>query len=146
MKTKPSPTSPLPLWHQRFGWTSLLVWLAFGTLLEAAHAFKLADYLLNPVRRELWQLAHFHGATLALVNLVYVHWAETPALSPAWRRRAAWALLAGSGLMPLGFFLGGLWHFDGDPGFGIFLSPPGAVLIVFTLGVQTWAAWRTPPA
>ncbi len=145
MKHKNTLDTTLAVWHQRFGWTTLLGWLVFGTLLEAAHGFKLADYLLNPVRREFWQLAHFHGATLALVNLVYMRWAETPGLSPNLRRWASRALLAGSALMPLGFFLGGLWHFDGDPGWGIFLSPPGAVFIIFTLGVQTWAAWRTPP-
>lgn len=144
MKTKNTLDPTLTVWHQRFGWTTLLLWLTFGALLEAAHGFKLAGYLLDPVRREFWQLAHFHGATLALANLVYVRWAETPTLSAPVRRWASQALLAGSALMPLGFFLGGVWHFDGDPGFGIFLAPPGALCVLFTLGVQTWAAWRAP--
>ena len=64
--------------HLRFGWTALFVALAFGTAIEALHGVKASSYLLEPMRREMWTLAHFHAATLAIVNLVYAKWAARP--------------------------------------------------------------------
>ena len=128
--------------HRRFGWTWLLIWLLFGLVLEMLNGFKASSYLIEPVRREFWQLAHFHGVTLALVNLIYVRWAEKEPLSLGQQNLASWSLIIGSVLMPLGFFLGGLFHFEGDPGLGIFLSPPGALFISITVFLQTLAAWR----
>ncbi len=128
--------------HGRFGWTTLLLWLTFGLVLEMLHGFKVTDYLLDPIRREFWTLAHFHGVALALVNLVYVSWAENEKLLPKQQTLASWALIGGSILMPVGFFLGGLVHFEGDPGLGIFLAPPGALLILITVLLQTIAIWR----
>jgi hypothetical protein len=127
--------------HRRFGWTALLIWMCGGLLLEIFHGFKLGGYLLDPLRRELWTLAHFHGALLSVVNLAYVRWAEAPALSAATRAWASRALITGSMLLPVGFLLGGLFHYEGDPGIGIFLAPVGAVALVFTAAVQTRAAW-----
>lgn len=127
--------------HRRFGWTALLVWMCGGLLLEIFHGFKLGGYLLDPLRRELWTLAHFHGALLAVVNLAYVRWAEEPGLSAAARAWASRALILGSVLLPVGFLLGGMFHYEGDPGFGIFLAPVGAVALIFTAAVQTGAAW-----
>lgn len=129
--------------HGRFGWTTVLIWLTFGFALEMLHGFKISDYLLDPIRREFWSLAHFHGVTLALVNLIYVNWAENEKLHYSRRNLASWALIGGSILMPVGFFLGGLIHFEGDPGFGIFLAPPGAILILITVLLQTMAIWRS---
>ncbi len=128
--------------HGRFGWAWLLLWLLVGFTLEMLHGFKANAYLLDPIRREFWTLAHFHGVALALVNLIYVRWAEGNQLPTGQRNLASWALMAGSVLMPLGFFLGGLVHFEGDPGLGIFLAPPGALLILLTVCLQTIAAWR----
>jgi hypothetical protein len=34
-------------------------------------------------------------------------------------------------LMPLGFLLAGISHPEGDPGLGIWLVPPGALLMIF---------------
>lgn len=142
MKRKSAPANQLRRRHGRFGWTTVLIWLTFGFVLEMLHGFKSTGYLLDPIRREFWTLSHFHGVTLALVNLIYVHWAENEALRPDRQTLASWALLGGSILMPVGFFLGGLIHFEGDPGLGIFLAPPGALLILFTVLLQTMAVWR----
>ena len=128
--------------HRRFGWTALFVWMCGGLLLELFHGFKLAGYLLDPLRRELWTLAHFHGALLSVVNLVYVRWAEAPGLSAAARGRASRALIAGSVLMPVGFLLGGLQHYEGDPGLGIFLAPLGALALLYPVALQVRGAWR----
>ena len=64
--------------------------------------------------------------------------------SRAWsaRARASGALIAGSVLMPVGFLLGGLHHYEGDPGFGIFLAPLGALALLYPAAVQMRGAWR----
>jgi hypothetical protein len=131
----------LALVHRRFGWTSLLVWMCGGLVLEVFHGWKLGAYLLDPLRRELWTLAHFHGALLAVVNLAYVRWAEAPGLGVARRLWASRALRAGSLLLPLGFLLGGAWHYEGDPGFGIFLAPVGGLLLLLPVAEQARGAW-----
>lgn len=128
--------------HRRFGWTALLVWMCAGLLLELFHGLKLGGYLLDPLRRELLTLAHFHGALLSVVNLVYVRWAEAPGLSAAARARASRALIAGSILMPVGFLLGGLQHYEGDPGLGILLAPLGALALLYPVALQARGAWR----
>jgi len=43
------------------------------------------------------------------------------------------SLLAASLLLPVGFFLGGVTYYEGDPGLGILLVPPGAVLLIAAL-------------
>ena len=129
--------------HRRFGWTSLLLWMCLGLVLEMFHGIKLGSYLLDPLRRELWILAHFHGSLLAVVNLVYVRWAEAPGTPAAARVGASRALLAGSVLMPVGFLLGGAFHYEGDPGPGIFLAPIGALMLLYPVALQARAAWRS---
>ena len=136
MARRENESTALERAHRRFGWTALFVALAFGTLVEGLHAFKTSGYLLEPVRREMWTLAHFHAAALAIVNLVYARWAE-----PA-RRTASRALLWGSALLPLGFFLGGIAPYEGDPGVGVLVAPIGALLVLYTAGVHALAAWR----
>jgi hypothetical protein len=128
--------------HLRYGWTALAVGLAFGVTLESLLGFKTVAYLLDPLREELWRLAHLHLSMLALVNLVYASWADRESLSPAARRLASRALIAGSMLLPLGFFFGGIAHYEGDPGIGIFLAPPGAILVLIAAAIQARAAWR----
>jgi hypothetical protein len=137
----PGRDEGLALVHRRFGWTALLVWMTGGLILELFHGLKLGGYLLDPLRRELLTLAHFHGALLSVVNLAYVRWAEAPGLDSAQRRRASRALIAGSVLLPLGFLLGGIWHYEGDPGLGIFLAPLGGLLLLDAVLVQTRSAW-----
>lgn len=118
--------------HERFGWTALSIALAFGVALEGLHGFKVEA--LDDLTREMWSLAHFHAVGLAVVNLVYAARASS--------RAASRALLAGSVLLPLGFMLGGIGHFESDPGAGIVLAPAGALLVVYAVGAQAIAAWR----
>lgn len=127
--------------HTRFAVTMLFIALAFGIVLETLHAFKAAAYLMDPVRREFWSLAHFHGVGLALVNLVYISWAERSDFGVR-TRSASMSLMAGSVLLPLGFLLGGIGHYGSDPGLGIFLAPVGAALILFAIGSVALALWR----
>jgi hypothetical protein len=45
--------------------------------------------------------------------------------------------------MPFGFLLGGLQHYEGDPGLGILLAPLGALGLLYAVAVQALAAWRS---
>lgn len=122
--------------HVRLGWWALLIFLAFGIVLEAFHAFKTRSYLGVDVetRRLMWTLAHAHGTLLALVNLAFgLAVAQMPRLVGGSRQLASRALLAASGLLPLGFLLGGISVEGGDPGVGIVLVPLGAALLLLAI-------------
>jgi hypothetical protein len=45
-------------------------------------------------------------------------------------------------LLPLGFMLGGVWTFGGDPGLGVLLVPPGGVLLLLAAVVMARALAR----
>ena len=110
------------------GWIGIAVWMALGLLLEGLLAYRAPSYLEDAQRRELFRLAHAHGTVL---NGLLVLAGLTLQQLKAFPKLAALALRAGSLLMPLGFLLGGLSHPEGDPGLGIWLVPPGALLMVF---------------
>ena len=140
-----APTGAVTRRHLRFGWSSLLVFLSLGVFLEAMHGFKVGWYLDagQETRRLLLTLAHAHGVLLALVNIAF---AATLAMAPDLDARAvriASPCLAGAGiLLPLGFLLGGLVTYGGDPGLGVFLIPPAALLLVAGVSAVAFAALR----
>jgi hypothetical protein len=108
--------------------------------LEAYLGFRSSAVTSDELRHRLWSLAHFHGAMLAMLNLIYARFADRESVPN--RALASRALIAGSTLMPLGFFFGGASHPEGDPGIAIFLVPLGAVAILVAVAMQTVAAWR----
>lgn len=118
--------------HLRLGWTLIAIAFAAGLLLETLLGTKAVVVAEDALRKELWSLAHFHAAFLGLLNLVY------PRIADARSR----LLLLGSVLLPLGFFLGGVAHPEGDPSLGIWLAPIGALLLVYVAGVHARNAWR----
>ncbi|MCA8969788.1 MAG: hypothetical protein KDC95_08400 [Planctomycetes bacterium] len=116
-----------------FGWYLLAVSLPAGLTLEALHALKVQVYLGSEMRRELWTLAHAHGNVLGILCLVYAAVADRflgderkIAVISRWLRM-------GSALMPLGFFLGGVLNFEGDPSLGVLLVPIGGVCLLVAL-------------
>jgi hypothetical protein len=118
--------------HLRFGWFALLLFLTLGLVLEALHGLKVQAYLnvMNETRRLMWTLAHAHGTLLALVNLAFAFTVRCAVAWPARRRAvASYSLIAASALMPIGFFVGGVWVYAGDPGLGIVLVPVGGALL-----------------
>jgi len=122
--------------HLRFGWWSLLVYTAFGLILETFHAFKVRAYLdvSNETRRLMWTLAHAHGTLLALVNVLFALTLGTATeIRPAIRQRISLTLIAASVLVPAGFLLGGFDVAGGDPGIGTIVLPVGAVLLLIAL-------------
>ncbi len=119
--------------HLLIGWWSLLVFLTLGIALEYLHAFRVRSYvdLGEPeVRRLMWTLAHVHGA---LISVVHLGFAFTAHFLVGWNSRArglaSCCLTAAGVFMPIGFFLGGTFVTDGDPGLGVYLVPPGALLL-----------------
>ncbi len=127
--------------HLRFGWWGLLAFLTLGIALEAMHGFKVGWYLDagQETRRLLFTLAHAHGVLLAVVNVMF---AATLSLAPDANARAlriASPCLLGAGvLLPVGFLLGGLVTYGGDPGLGVFLIPPAAAMLFAGVAVFAW--------
>jgi hypothetical protein len=113
----------------RQGWISLAIWIAFGILIEGMSAFRTPAFLDDPLRREMLRLAHAHGTLLNLVLLVAVICARLEII--VLRRASSISLSLAVIFVPIGFLLGGLWHYPDDPGLGIFLVPAGALLLLF---------------
>lgn len=118
--------------HLRFGWWSLLFFLTLGIVLEMLHGFKIGWYLnvSNEARRLMMTLAHAHGTLLSLIHIAAgATIAVTARCSPLWRKFGSPALIGASFSLPGGFLLGGIVIFKGDPGYGVFLVPVGAILL-----------------
>ena len=110
---------------------SIAVWMTFGLLLEGLLGYKIPGYLLDQTRRELFRLAHAHGTLLGVLLLAIALVSDRLAITPP--RVAQVALRLGVVLLPLGFLLAGIWHYESDPGFAIWLVPPSALLVIFGL-------------
>ena len=116
-------------------WFGLAFWMAFGLLVEGLIGFRSPAYLQDPVRREVFRLAHAHGTLLSILLLLANLYIQRGLASPP--ELGVLLLRIGVFVMPIGFLLGGIWHFESEPGIGIFLAPIGGVLVVF--GVVTLA-------
>jgi len=122
--------------HQRIGWWALLVFAALGLGLESLQGFKIAAYLdaSNETRRLMWRLAHTHGTLLAVVNILFaLTLAARPPASTEGLARISGTLIAATLLLPIGFFIGGIVVYGGDPGLGVLLVPIGGVLLLLAL-------------
>jgi len=125
------------------GWILLAVFLPLGMTLEALHALKLQVYLGSAMRREMWTLAHAHGNLLGILCLAFAALGERAIPDAAARRRIALSLCIGAVLMPLGFFLGGILDYEGDPSLGILLVPAGGLFLLYALLRAAWSS-RSP--
>jgi hypothetical protein len=124
--------SPMADWSRQAlfqGWLSIAVWMGFGLLLEGFLGYKIPAYLQDQQRRELFRLAHTHGTFLGLVLVAAALGIQRANISPP--RSVRVAVRLGTGLMPLGFLIAGLWHSESDPGLAIWLVPPAALLVIF---------------
>jgi hypothetical protein len=125
--------------HLRCGWWFLLVYLFVGLFLEALHGFKFGWYLdvNNEMRRLMFTLGHAHGTLLALINIaagLTVRGVEGFRLRSSVSFSLIWAAI----LLPVGFFLGGLMPYGGDPGIGVGLVPIGGILLLYGVGRAAW--------
>jgi hypothetical protein len=124
--------------HFLIGWSALLLFLSLGAFLEAMHGFKVGFYLdLNAkLRREMWTLAHAHGTLLALVQLAFAAGLmQFGRWTPERLKLVSFFLIDAAVLIPLGFFLGGLYPSESDPWVGIFLVPLGALLLFIAVAL-----------
>ena len=131
--------------HFRWGWWSLLLFLTLGIFLDALHGFKIGFYLdaSSATRRLMWTLAHAHGTLLSLVHLAFAGFLSANVEWPISSRRiASRALISGTMLLPAGFFFGGVFTYDGDPGLLIYLVPVGALLLALASFLAARAASR----
>ena len=134
--------------HFRWGWSLLLVFLTLGLFLEALHGFKTAFYLdaSSETRRLMWTLAHTHGTLLSLVHLAFAAYLNTRVDWPLGRLKlASRSLMGGSILLPVSFFLSGLYIYDGDPGLFIYLAPFGALLLFVSVFLIAGSAMASRP-
>jgi hypothetical protein len=133
---------PLRRRHLIAGWGGLLVFLTLGIVLESLLGLKAAYYLdvRNSVRREMWRLAHTHGTLIALIQIAFaLSVGRIPRPAVAGRLAVvSGCLLAGLVCLPAGFFLGGLWFYEGDPGVGVLLVPAGALMLLVGVGTFLW--------
>jgi hypothetical protein len=121
--------------HLRIGWSALLVFASLGLILEALQGFKVAAYLdvSNETRRLMWRLAHAHGALLGAINILFALTLKASASNFPSAARISSSLIGATILLPLGFFLGGVVFYSGDPGLGVLLVPVGAMLLLLSL-------------
>lgn len=142
----------LARFHFRLGWMGVGVFMIGGLLLEVLHGFKVGFYLDvgNETRRTMWTLAHAHGTLLSLLHLAWGAYLAIMVPEAGGRLKLASRLsVLGWFCLPLGFFLGGLAIYDGDPGLGIAFAPVGALAwiaaIVLLMSVSGDASSAAPP-
>ena len=120
-----------------------------GLVLEALHGFKVRAYLdaSSESRRLMWTLAHAHGTLLGLVHIAFgVTLRSVPELVPQQPALVSKSLIGASICLPVGFFLGGVQFYAGDPGLGVLLVPIGAVLLLTALVLTARGTWAAPKA
>ena len=122
--------------HLRLGWWWMFAFAGLGLVLESLHGFKVGAYLdvSNETRRLMWRLAHAHGTLLGAINVLYGLTLRSGARpAPRDPRTISLVLVGASVLLPLGFFVGGLRFYAGDPGLGVLVVPVGAVFFLAAL-------------
>ena len=91
-------------------------------------------------------LAHAHGTLISVVNIVFglsVPYIRSNAEPSRWVSRCFKS--AGS-LLPLGFFLGGVRFYSGDPGLGIALVPIGGAALLYATIQTVHSVWKRQPS
>jgi hypothetical protein len=118
--------------HVRLGWWWLVVFAGLGLILETFHGFKVGAYLdvSNETRRLMWRLAHAHGTLIGVVHILFGLSLKDGNTGVRNVRTISVALVVAGVLLPLGFFLGGIRFYGGDPGIGVILVPVGAVFLL----------------
>jgi hypothetical protein len=123
--------------HLLIGWLGLFIFLGLGIGLEAFHGLKTGYYLdaRNASRRLMFTLAHSHGTLFAVINIVFALCVGRLRKAHGTRLKAAsFGLVGGLVALPMGFLLGGLKLYGGDPGPGVLLVPVGAILMLVGVG------------
>ena len=143
-----SASRPLTRFHLQFGWWSLLLFLSLGISLEVMGLLKVTWYVdaAHEVRKLMWRLGHAHGTLLSVVHIgfgITMFHSQQIGLQ-GWQRWGSRCLTGASFLLPGGFLLGGVYHYEGDPGPGIFAVPVGAMLLLLGVMFAAWGSGREP--
>lgn len=109
-------------------WVGVAVWMTFGLLMEGFIGYRIPNYFADQTRREMFRLAHTHGALLSLMLLAVAFSVGKITNIP---NLAIRSLRIGALTMPIAFLLAGIWHFGNEPGLAIWLVPISALLIIF---------------
>ena len=131
-----SQRNELQRYHLRCGWLVLCIFLSMGLFLETLHGLKM-DWYLNvglENRRLLFTLAHAHGALIGMLHLALSATVPQMRMGAA-LRWCSWCLLCATILLPGGFLLGGLFLLGSDPGWGVFLTPIGGLLLIVSVAL-----------
>ena len=131
-----SPNSRRIWLHLKLGWVWLLLFATLGLVLEGLHGLKAGFYLDvgMETRRLMWTLAHTHSTLIGIVHLAFAMTLERIDRPDA-LGAASHALIAAGVLLPIGFFLGGVVTYGGDPGLGVLLVPIGALSLIVATGI-----------
>jgi hypothetical protein len=122
------------------GWISLAAWIVFGLLVEGLIGFRSPVLLDDSVRRDMFRLAHAHGTLLNLVLITAAICARLDLVRLG--GLTSLGLRTAVILLPVGFLLGGMWHFKDDPGLAILLVPIGALMLLATSFQIGYSAFR----
>lgn len=127
--------------HLRLGWVWLFLFATLGLVLEGLHGLKAGFYLDvgMETRRLMWTLMHSHGTLIGIVHLAFALTLERLDRQESALSVASHALVAAGVLLPVGFFLGGVVTYGGDPGLGVLLVPIGAVSLIVATGIVVYA-------
>jgi hypothetical protein len=124
-------------------WPSLAFWIAFGLLVEGFIGWRTPSIMDDSLRREMFRLAHAHGTLLNLLLIAAAICARLDLLRVG--ALALFALRFSVIILPLGFLLGGIWHFQSEPGLGVWLVPAGAVLLLWFAVVASLGGRKSQP-
>lgn len=119
-----------------FGWMLIGVFLLMGMALEAMHLLKSPFYVEVRLRRELWTLAHAHGALFGVLNVLFAVSAPSWLPDPESRRMPSRLLRAAGVLVPAGFLFGGIGLSESDPSLAIVAVPIGALLALAAIALS----------
>ena len=130
--------------HLKFGWGLIAVYVLLGMFLETMHGFKVGFYLDvgNEARRLVWTLAHTHGTLIGVLNLGFALTLPRLELAEAQLRLASMLFVLAGIVMPLGFLLGGIVIYGGDPGLPILLAPLGGLFLIGAVLLAALGALR----
>jgi len=116
--------------HLRLSIGVVAIFLASGLWLEAMFGLRARGWMDDDLRREFLRLGHAHGGLLGLVNVALSVAMARLATPETWARKVRVAALFGGLLVGLGFFGGGLWHGQTDPGPLVLVVPAGAMMVL----------------
>src|SRR5262245_35523426 len=138
MRSTPQPPQCVSMIWQ--GWMSLAAWIVFGLLVEGLIGFRSPALVDDPVRREMFRLAHAHGTLLNLVLIAAAICARLELVR--FGRATALGLRAAVILLPAGFLFAGVWHFKDEPGLAVLFVPIGALLLLAAAFQIGYSAFR----